>query len=974
MKIQLMRICPSRFWTFSGNVLFWLLASYPVTAQITPDTTLPVNSTVTPEGNIRVIEGGTQRGGNLFHSFREFSFSVQTSGTTGDTAFFNNDSAVTNIITRVTGESTSNIDGIIRANGSTTNLFFINPNGIIFGPNARLDIRGSFVASTADSLRFADGTEFSATNPQATPVLTVSVPLGLQFGSNSGEIVNRSTPPGLEVASGKTLALVGGNVSLQGGNLTASGRIELGSVGTGLVNLTEVPQGYDLGYSGEQNFLDIDLSGGAQVNANGASGGSIQVRGRNINLTGGSAIFSGTLGAGTGGTLTVNAAEFVNLRDGTELSTYTEGTGSAGNLTLTTEKLTVESGARIASATLGAGTGGTLTVNAAAESVNLSGDGTLLTTYTEGTGSAGDLTIKTRTLTVKDGASIQTFTQGLGQAGDLLVTATDAVELSGTTTDGRPSGLFAQVRPQATGNGGNLTVETGRLTIRDGANINASTFGAGRAGDVLVKASDIELQEVGTTPSNGRFSSSGIYTQVEPQATGNAGTGNLTIETQRLTVEGGAKISTATFSRGNGGELTINATASIILSGASERATASPLDTNRSGIFVSAEEGATGNVGKLTINTGQLTVENGAKISADNIGSSQETTQSAINVRQLFIRDGGQIRSGSFASGAGGTLSVNATESVSVIGTTTIDSTQVPSTLSAAATASGKAGNLNITTRRLNVQNRAEVSVSGTGTGSSAGNLTITANDIRLNGGRLSATTNTGEEAANIRLQNVDLLLLQNGSLISATASDDANGGNININAANGVVVAVPGENNDIIARASQGRGGEINITASGIFGIEEREPTSPRTNDINASSDFGLPGTVIINRPEVEPNEGLLELPTTVVDASGLVDTGCAALAGAEGSTFFVTGRGGLPPSPDEPLSTDVLWSDTRMDKTTAQRSQTVTTAPAAKTNTRAIVPATGWVFNGKGEVTLISHASGTTSSASTSATCYQQ
>ena len=215
---------------FTSTLLFCLIAT-AANAQIRPDNTLPTNSTVIQDGSTNRIEGGTRLGGNLFHSFQEFSLP------NGGTAFFNNATDIQNIISRVTGGNISNINGLIRANG-TANLFLLNPAGIIFGPNARLNVGGSFVASTANSIQFADGKSFN-TNPQTAPLLTVSVPIGVQFGRNltrnSGAIAVQSQATdsdgnlvGLQVNPGQTLGLIGREVRLEGGNLTApGGTIEL---------------------------------------------------------------------------------------------------------------------------------------------------------------------------------------------------------------------------------------------------------------------------------------------------------------------------------------------------------------------------------------------------------------------------------------------------------------------------------------------------------------------------------------------------------------------------------------------------------------------------------------------------------------------------------------------------------------------------------------------------------------------------
>jgi filamentous hemagglutinin family protein len=332
-------------------------------SKIVPDGTLGNESSVVVRNfrglSVEAIDGGAQRGQNLFHSFQEFNVSEGRGA-----YFYSPDAGIVNILARVTGGNPSEILGVLGTFGnSQPNLFLINPNGIIFGRNARLNVGGSFFASTANSVVFDNGYQFSATNPQAPPLLTINVPLGLQFGANPGRIVNQSVV-GLAVQPGRTLALVGGEVALEGGILfTSDGRIELGSVaGNSQVNLTPNSTGYTLGYEGVENFQDIRLTQGAIVLTNtNVGGGSIQVQGRNVTLTDGSVISTATSGAGKGGNLIINASDSVQVigtsADGLPSSLFARAnstaTGEAGDIKITTPTLLVQDGAFVTTSTRG---------------------------------------------------------------------------------------------------------------------------------------------------------------------------------------------------------------------------------------------------------------------------------------------------------------------------------------------------------------------------------------------------------------------------------------------------------------------------------------------------------------------------------------------------------------------------------------------------------------------------------------------
>lgn len=608
----------------SATLLLSLLSLNPLEAQIIPDNTLPVNSSVPPtNSNTVVIDGGTSRGSNLFHSFEQFSIP------TGGTAFFNNDLDIQNIFSRVTGSSVSNIDGIIQANG-TANLFFINPKGIIFGSNAALNINGSFLASTADSINFTDGTQFSATNPQVQPLLTVSVPVGLGFRNNPGSIrvqgtghsltqslfspFNRGNSlTGLRVQPGKTLALVGGEVILEGGILTAEqGRIELGSVNSGTVSLRSTPVDWTLGYEGVQNFQDIRLSQFALVDVSGSSGGSIQAQGRQVELRDGSVFFLQNQGSQPSGQISINASESLELIGTTPNAAIPSGLFS--------------------------------------ETVNF--------------GKGGDIAVSTRQLMIQDGGAIATRTYSGASSGNITINASKSVQLIGSSLNNPV--LVSGIGPAtfSSGSAGDVTVSTEQYSLVGGANTGSVTFGTGKGGSVTVNATSIEL--IGVQPIS--FSPSALSA-----ATANAGdAGNVTINTRRLAVRDGGRVDASTGATGNGGNVTINASESIEVSGRV------PGSLNTSVIVSSANlvdaslqqlfglpPVPTGDSGNVTINTPHLSVTDEAQVTVRNDGTGKAGTL-IINADSILLDNQGGITASTNAgeSAQEGSITLNVRNSL----------------------------------------------------------------------------------------------------------------------------------------------------------------------------------------------------------------------------------------------------------------------------------------------------------------------
>ncbi|PSB42802.1 hypothetical protein C7B80_26360, partial [Cyanosarcina cf. burmensis CCALA 770] len=494
-------------WCCRLGLASWLVISGAIAfsgnntlAQLTPDTTLgSENSTVTSTGAVDSINGGATRGTNLFHSFGEFNVEE------GRAAYFNNPAGIENILSRITGANPSNIFGTLGVVGGNANLFLINPNGIIFGANARLDVGGSFVGTTANAIGFGNQGFFSATNPSNPSLLTVN-PSALLFNQiRAASIKNNSvadsglnpssefTATGLRVPDGKSLLFVGSDLNLNGGGLYAfGGRVELGGLaGTGTVGLNGDGNNLSLSFPDNVEKSDVSLSNGARANVRAGNGGSIAINAQNLEMTERSSLYAG-IESGLGsdnskaGNISVNATGAINLNNRSSIANQVlaEANGQGGDVSISASTLKVEGGAQIGATTLGGGKAGNLKV--IADTVQLAGRandrvGSVLSAQADlnSTGDAGNLTINTRQLLVRDGAQISTGTFGTGKAGDLTVNATDSVQLIGSFAGDRipiPSGLFTEAVQNLSKDAGNLTINTRQLLVRDGAVVSSATF------------------------------------------------------------------------------------------------------------------------------------------------------------------------------------------------------------------------------------------------------------------------------------------------------------------------------------------------------------------------------------------------------------------------------------------------------------------------------------------------------------------
>ena len=1003
-------------------------------AEITLDGTLGPGGPLAGPDYVISDDAGSLHGSNLFHSFGEFSV------LTGESATFTGPNSIENVIGRVTGGTSSFIDGLLRCTILDAHLFLFNPSGVMFGPNAALDINGSFHVSTADFIRLLDNGIFYA-DPAQNSVLTVAPPSSFGFLNNnpSGISIERST---LQVPEGETLSVIGGDIEIRGGNLRAgSGQITLASVASqGEVILNMSDRTADLNISTFERLGEIDIAQDGELTVSGATPGSIYIRGGNLVLDS-SNIFS--YGWSASGNIDIYLSEDFTLTNNSQIaSDLYYGSGQAGDILLEVGSLKISDGSLITShaGSDNIGQGGNITIRAA-ESVSISSGSndnfvqSYISSSTFGNGDGGTISISTPTLIIEDNAGIfavaymgfdffgnvvgggrggdifldvgsliitnagissQTGAMTTGHAGNITITATDSVSLfdnsairtetwgsgnGGTISISTPeltmdrSGILAGVGwMYASGDAGDILLDVGRLTLTNVSQIRTSTKGDGQGGDVVVTATDsifisghiIEDNQmyisaiISNSFGSGKGGSISLSAPnlmidnnggVSAQSSLDGDSGDILVQAGSLTLTDGAQIDTSSFSSGQGGDVSVTANESISINGTTN-------DTFPTGFFSNGL--GSGDAGTISVSTPTLLMDNGA-IQAGTIGDGAGGGI-LVEAGTLTLTGGANINTTSWSTGQGGSVVVNATESVSISGTYSEGFYGAAlSGIYSQARGSGNAGTIAISTPVLSITDSGAISGSTFGDGQ-GGSIMVTAPDLISisdensglysnasgsgSGGDIEAQTrqleltegafitarSTGNGNAGSITMNISDTFLSKNSFVT-TEAENADGGNIYMNTRSMVYLldseitsSVGGgpetvggnitidpeyvilDKSSVIANAYEGKGGNIQISADTFL----TDPDSV----VSASSALGIHGTVDIRAPVINLSGILAPLPKGFLSAAELLLEPCEArLKGGKYSSFIVCGRDGLPIQPHgllpSPLYLEGKWEE---------------------------------------------------------------
>lgn len=821
------------------SLFLWNLPDKPSTAQmdIRPDNTLGTESSIpVVQGNNTLIEGGANHGINLFHSFEEFNINE------GEAAYFTiSDTAIENIFTRITGDDPSDILGTLgtcissdcpNAKPSAA-LYFLNPNGILFGAQASLDVGGSFVATTANGIEFGESGVYGTAPAETNPNLLTVNPSAFLFNQSVAQPLNSiESNASLSIPENRSLLLVGGRLNptdtstgdivIREGRLRApGGQIAIGGlVDSGRIELNRENNNFSLSFPEDvtrSNFtMTGEVNGFAELDVTSGDGGNISIYARNINILNGSDVCSGIGSAGDcgnvstdfgrtgsqGGNILFNASDVVTISGSGSLvvnDVYPEAIGNSSNVIIEAEAFHLGNGGELSVSTSGLGNAGKIIIDVTDNVLIQEEDSDVFifnNVNTNAVGSSGGIEITTGALEVLQGAQVQSLVSGQGSSGGVTIQAEESILIDGRENgeiSGAPSviatGIFQNTDDQdAKSQGGNIDIVADSLTIGNRAQILSNTTGLGDAGDISITVEeDVVLQN------------SDIITEVTERS-GNGQGGSIQISANSLELTDGSSLLADTENIGNAGNIDIDVRNAVILKGQGPGAN-NPSQTVPSQISTSVEQNAIGRGGEITITANLLSITNDGFVSSSTLGV-----------------------------GDSGNISIEASDIV--IDGLDPDLRSRSNIITNVSTgAVGNGGNLSIVADSLSIENRAQIVSNTEGTGN-AGNVSI-----RVEGNVLlrnsDIITEVTEGFGNGRGGDIQIsagsLELRDGSTLLADTESIGDAGNITISVDGAIALdgfgpsaanfndEIPSQISSTIEILGMGRGGDITINGGSL-------------------------------------------------------------------------------------------------------------------------------------------------------------
>jgi filamentous hemagglutinin family protein len=915
--------------------------------------------TLNATGDVRI----SGRDPSFFDRFNQLQSIFISSGQTPEQAF-KNTQAVIDPVGPSSGLEASDINGIGTAGDITINARSLSLSDVaLIDTTTRGSGKGGDVRIQTQSLSLIGGAEVLAQtfgSGKAGDIIITSGWVTLSgvapFPALEGDLPGGFSS-GLFVTTEKEARGEGGDIRLTTGVLS----IEKGAV------LSARSRGVARGGDITINANTVDIKDGGQIlttaYSSGSAGGiTINATG-NITISGSDPTYRDRFDAVAAkfgqeqAEFTIDPTSPVSALQAQSLKNI--GTGS-GDIRITADSLLVSDNAELSTSTAGRGNAGLISVVANGW-VALDNARVFSTVERGALANGGGITIQAGLLSLVNGAQLQTLVRGAsetspggrGNAGNVAIAIRDAIRIDGVSDEGLPSQITSKVQSGAIGNGGRIDIQAGSLALTNGAQLNASTLGQGTAGNIKIDVGgDVTLS--GLAPlsvcATNAVCNSQILSEVGSGAVGNGG--RIDLRARSLLMRDRSTLGVGTFGVGDAGNISVQVDDLVSLSQVSS-------------IRSIVEQGGIGRGGKVDIRARSLTLTEGGQIGTvifrkegNQPGGRGQGGDITINASDSVIISGiGEDRLNPGERFSSGVLASTEDGAIGPGGNITINTNNLSITDDGIVTSktrnSSDAGSIFLNVNdKLTVENNGTVSVNGEGAGN-PGNIRIAAGSVFLNqGGKIQATSASGRNA-NIVLRVDDSIEMRFNSEISAEAFNNGDGGNIVIRAGNNIFGILP-ENSDIVANAFDGKGGNVFATAQLVRGFRQAGKVRSPESDFIASSVFGVNGT-----EKIESQDRLEEaLPANIVDPVGLIDRRCSVARGPNTSSFTITGRGGLPPNPGDPLQNDAVMSNWVSLDSEAEKKPTQGAVAPTPTKPNRIVEAQGWVIDSNGKVVLTAQA----------------